>query len=290
MVTADPRSLNHQLEFDASLLRPDRLRERLDFLDGLDARFGDADSVSPNADLNDAQLPASAMAIRARLEAVNDSIYQAIRSDLQQGSPGALVRWIQICKSAEGAPAPGLGYDYLDEFICGVFQLGEPSGAVSRPAPEEVFYQPTPARHILHLIEASALASTDVLIDLGAGLGHVPMLASILTSARSVGVEVQAAYVASAVECARSLGLSRADFVQRDALAADLSAGTVFYLYTPFTGGSLLAVLRNLRRESESRPIRICTLGPCTPVVAKETWLEACEAPVADRIVCFGSI
>jgi hypothetical protein len=142
-----------------------------------------------------------------------------------------------------------------------------------------VFYQPTPVRHILHLIAATALAEDDVFVDLGSGLGHLSLLVSMLTGAQSLGIEVQAAYVASAQECAQSLHLSRVRFIAQDARAADLSSGTVFYLYSPFTGSILTDVLSALRMESTRRSVKICSLGPCTRRVAKETWLKASTLP-----------
>jgi hypothetical protein len=71
------------------------------------------------------------------------------------------------------------------------------------------------------------------------GLGHVPLLVSMMTGAQSLGVEVQAAYVASARKCAQSLRLSRVQFIAQDARHADLSRGTMFYLYSPFKGSIL---------------------------------------------------
>ena len=41
------------------------------------------------------------------------------------------------------------------------------------------------------------------------------------------------------------LKLERVTFIQQDARAADFSGGTVFYLYTPFTGSILRSVLDN---------------------------------------------
>lgn len=101
------------------------------------------------------------------------------------------------------------------------------------------------------------------------GLGHVYLLASLLTRAESIGIEVEAAYVASAQACSRG--------------CADLSRGTVFYLYTPFTG----SILERLRRESLQHPIRICTLGPCTDAVARTPWLQATATPDLERITLF---
>jgi hypothetical protein len=111
----------------------------------------------------------------------------------------------------------------------------------------------------------------------------------MLTGARSIGIEVEAAYVASAQECAQGLRQSRVRFLHDDARTADLCGGTVFYLYTPFTGSILADVLARLREESTHRPIRICTFGPCTGTVAKEAWLRADALPDPDQITVFES-
>jgi len=182
-----------------------------------------------------------------------------------------------------------MGYDYLDELISGVLQLEEPNEATIQRESEKVFYQPTPARHIFDLIGRTALTEADVLIDLGSGLGHVPLMVPICTPVRSIGIEVEATYVERAEQCAQKLNLNKVTFIHQDARAADLSAGTVFYLYTPFTGSILSHVLALLRREAETRRIRICTYGPCTPVVAEESWLETTAAPETDRIALFHS-
>jgi len=100
---------------------------------------------------------------------------------------------------------------------------------------------------------------------------------------------VQAAYVASARECAQSLHLSRVQFIPQDAREADRSSGTVFYLYSPFNGSILADVLSTLRMESTRRSINICSLGPCTRKVANETWLKATALPDMERITVFDS-
>jgi hypothetical protein len=184
---------------------------------------------------------------------------------------------------------PGLGFDWRDELVSGIFQFSEPGELDRYGLPEMVPFQPTPVRHILDLIDASLLSEDDVFVDLGSGLGHVPLLVSMLTGVRSVGVEVQTAYVDSAQECARSLHLNRVGFIAADARTADLSSGTVFYLYTPFKGSILTDVLSMLRRESMGRSIKICALGPCTSRIANETWLKTSSQPSTGRIAVFSS-
>ena len=239
---------------------PLRLRERLDVLDRLELHAEGND---------DAQLQARAEVLRASLEAINGRLYAALRQDMRQGR-NAFAPWID---ALEPAPA-GDGYDYRDDLVSGVLALDEPDEVAPLP-PEMVFYQPTPARHIFELIRRAALGERDVVMDLGAGLGIVPMLVAMATAARAIGVEREAAYVDAARQCARNLGIARASFECRDAREADFSAATLFYLYTPFTGEVMRSVLDAIRQEAAGRPVRIASFGPCTQVLAAESWLRA---------------
>ena len=181
-------------------------------------------------------------------------------------------------------------YDSLDVAVSGILQFGEPAAEVAERTPEMVFYQPTPARHVFDLIGRAVLTERDVLVDLGSGLGHVPLLTSICTNARSIGVEREPAYVDCARQCALGLNLSNVTFLQQDARDTDFSCGTVFYLYTPFTGTILRAVLDSLRREAAAHPIRVGTYGPCTQIVAEEPWLEVVGLLQAGRAALFRSL
>jgi hypothetical protein len=274
-----------------SLFGPGGLRDRLVALDNLDAAFGNSEAPAND---EHGRVLRQANSVRARLEAANAELYRSIRSEVLDGWPHTLLRWIRAAETRiaktqgePGDPIPGFGYDYWDELVSGILQLREPRKPILDPEPEMVFYQPTPVRHILQLMKASGLSERDTLVDLGSGLGHVPLLVSMLTGARGLGVEVEAAYVASAEECARRLRLSRVGFIRDDARGADLSCGTVFYLYSPFTGSMLADVLGRLRDESMRRPIKICSLGPCTPTIAKEIWLKAGTPLDPGRIAVF---
>ena len=279
-------------EANSSLFLPDRPRERLAALDELDAAFGGFDSED-SARYRDPRLHWRAKALRSRLEAVNTELYQSVRSDIVRGSqPPALLQLLEDSASHNEprSPLPGLGFDWRDELVSGVLQLREPNQPPLLRSPEMVLYQPTPVRHILHLIAAAALAKDDLFVDLGSGLGHVPLLVSMATGAQCLGIEVQAAYIASARECAQSLHLSRVRFVQQDAREADLSNGSVFYLYSPFSGSILTDLLSALRTESTRRSIKICSLGPCTRTVANETWLKASARPDTECLTVFDSL
>ncbi|BDU18574.1 hypothetical protein DYGSA30_00310 [Dyella sp. GSA-30] len=220
----------------------------------------------------------------ADIEALNQSLYQSIREAILRGEGRDAMRpWLE--SSDDASPA----YDYRDALISGVLALPEPQGEISALEQDMVFYQPTPARRIFDLFELCQLHKDDLLIDLGAGLGHVSLLTAICTPARSIGIERELAYVQSATDAATVLGLERAGFACQDLREADFSNGTVFYLYTPVTGVLLEQVMAKLEHEATRRPIRIASLGPCTAVLAQTGWLRAAHPPDEHRIALFHS-
>lgn len=263
---------------DGTLESADRWRSRAEALDWLD-------SLSPVLSWDGAGGVADrAQALRARLERADATLGRRLRAAIRAGhGPALFRRWQRESRE----PIEGEHYDALDELLACILRLADP-GAASRPLePEMVFYQPTPARHALDMLARSRLGPRDVLVDLGSGLGHVPMLASICTGARAVGVEWQPSHVQVARRAARALGLHDVEFRAQDARDADLSGGTVFFLYTPFVGSVLRTVLDALRDEGTQRPIKVCTFGPCTRLVADETWLCTDEPVRADRVAVF---
>jgi Methyltransferase domain len=277
------RKLTEELERDNCLFKPSQLRERIEALDRFD--FLDL-APGPGTDEAAGATYDRARTIAARLEAANFAVYEAIRREVRLGRGAeALLKWLP----ASTGLAEQAGYDYLDEVVAGIFEFEEPATVNAHPAAEMVFYQPTPARHIFDLLSRTALTERDVLVDLGSGLGHVPLLTGICTKARSIGIEFEPEYVNSAQRTAERLLLKRVSFIQQDAQAADLTEGTVFYLYTPFRGKMLRSVLDSLRREAETREIRVCTYGPCTLTVADEEWMETSGPSQVDRISVFRS-
>jgi hypothetical protein len=289
------------------LLRPEQLALRLNALDELDAVLGNLDpgalETCPET-CSAPELIARANVLRSQLEAANEMLYKTARAEIVlRGNSPAMARWLMELANngdAEGprpglspgrspGRSPGLGFDLLDEIVCGVLQLREPGEAGFLRSPEMTDYQPTPARHILDLIAVCKLSDDDILVDLGSGLGHVPLLVSILTGIRTVGVEVQPAYAVSAQASARNLNLSHVRFATEDARMTDLSDGTVFYLFSPFKGSILTDVLSRLQKEAAERPIRVCSLGPCTRALQGQTWLQPSAPPDTGRIAVFRS-
>lgn len=261
-------------EIDPVLRVPERFRERSDVLDRLETAGLAIDAPD---------LPIDPIArtswhrridrLRDDLDAIDSQLCSAIREDIRRGH-GARLGRLAIVDRAPGDDDDGQAYDPLDGLVGGVLPLEAPVRPAIPPSPDMVFYQPTPARHVFRMIAEAAIGPEDVLLDLGAGLGHVPLLASIVSGCRAIGIEWDPAYVHSARRCAEALGLARVEFVQADVCDADLSAGSVFYLYTPFRGAMLRQVLDRLKAEAACRAIRLVALGPCVVELRRQTWLR----------------
>ena len=271
-------ALIREFEQDRSLEQPERLRERVLALDRLD------DLLFHTA--GDTSLHHRALALQARLANAQQRLCEAIRLAIVQGTGAQALRgWMPVDDRSDPE-----GYDHLDALVSDVLSFDEPTDAIAELDEEMVFYQPTPARHVFDLIDRARITDADVLVDLGSGLGHVPMLVSICTGARCIGVERELAYADGARRSAQALKLDKVSFIAQDAREADLSQATVFYLYTPFTGGILRHVLDQLKHEASHRDIRIATLGPCTPLIAEEPWLMPVGPQVTNRITLFQPI
>ncbi len=138
-------------------------------------------------------------------------------------------------------------------------------------------YQPTPARVILELIDRADIRPDDIFYDLGSGLGQVPILVNLLTGARARGIEAEPGYCVFARRCAERLNTPQVQFLNIDAREADYAEGTVFYLYTPFTGKMLEQVLSRVAAQTGLRRIRLVSYGPCAAAVSRQGWLRCLD-------------
>jgi tRNA G46 methylase TrmB len=213
-----------------------------------------------------ADVATQVVALRGRLQRINDSMAQRLRERIAAASisPGELLATFQqYVGGARHDTRDQVQYDDLDVLVASLLHTEEAvdEGAVEWH-PEMVRYQPTPARLILAMIRETRPTERDVFVDVGSGLGTVPTLVSLLTGARAVGIEWHPNYCAHAERRARALNLSSVSFVRQDARDADFSSGTIFYMYTPFQGTMLRDVLQRLDDEGRRRTIRLCIHGP----------------------------
>jgi SAM-dependent methyltransferase len=202
-----------------------------------------------------------------------DKLIQDIRSH-QLSAPALKQLFNQYADSvSDKLPGDQPDFDLFDDFLSHLLQADyEPSETRCRT--EEMYYlQPTPGRIILDMINELPFTDADCFYDLGSGLGCVPILVSLLTDTNAVGIEYEPTYTHYARCSAQKLGMATVEFRNLDVLDADFSDGTIFFMYTPFTGSILRNVLNRLRDLSKQRRITLCTYGPCTPLIEHETWL-----------------
>jgi hypothetical protein len=266
---------NKALEEETNFLGRVEAIEFINFhlLNRLEARLANC----PSAD-NLQNLVKRAEVLQTRLEERNKQFFQTLRLKLKSGaySPELFRHYLSQYAGYPSLPQfrDDIGYDELDILINGLLGLELISVEIGDRDPEMVFYQPTPVRVVLELIDQAKLKEQDVFYDLGSGLGQVPLLVNLLSGARAKGVEVEPAYHLYAQQCAGSLNLPNVEFINLDARETDYSDGTIFFMYTPFKGRMLQTVLERLRLEAQKRAIKVCTYGPCTLQVSKSSWLN----------------
>ncbi len=125
---------------------------------------------------------------------------------------------------------------------------------------------PTPERMIRRMLQLADVSTDDVVIDLGAGDGRIPIHAAKHFGARAVGVELEANLVRLARATAAAQGVGDlVQFVQQDLYEADLSKATVIALYISPD------VMRRLTP-------RLFALNPGTRIVSHQFQLDGWEA------------
>ena len=270
---------------DQSLLIEKNFVQRVDALDRLEFRvIHRIENVLYEHGYREdlAHLQHQASELWKRLDAINETLFNRLRQTIAHSRDrSAVVRQLFDTYTqgySENSRDP-LGYDALDAFVNGLIGIDTEPQETRPILPGMIGYQATPARVILTFIAQVDLTSRDVFYDLGSGLGRVVMLVGLLSDAQVRGIEFEPAYCTYAQQRAARLGLSQTRFINVDAREADLTEGTVFFMYTPFTGKILTAVLDRLQQEAQNRPYILVTYGPCTQYILQEAWVM----PISDQ-------
>jgi hypothetical protein len=280
-VTTKIRAALEAIEHDSALFREKEFNRRANAIDELE--FGLIDRMAGLLDATPAleaipPLLRRAEQLKQQLEAIDTAMFEKLRAEIRAGGdiPTIFRRQLEDYGGADGrnaGQAVAIGYDHLDLFINGLLLAEAVPSESQRRTPEMVFYQPTPARIILDLTEQAQFSTADIFFDIGSGPGQVAVLVYLLTGVPAIGIEFEPMYYHYARNMAAKLNLSRVEFLNLDARAADYATGTVFFLYTPFGGTILQDVLDKLREEARRRTIRLFTFGPCTAQVTRQHWL-----------------
>ena len=97
---------------------------------------------------------------------------------------------------------------------------------------QDVRYEPTPMPVVRALLELADVGPQDLVYDLGAGDGRIPILAAREFGARGVGIEIDPALVTQAQANAREAGVEgKVEFRLGDMYAADVRSATVVTLF-----------------------------------------------------------
>ena len=142
-------------------------------------------------------------------------------------------------------------------------------------------YLPCAVATVLEVVQRAGVTSNDVFVDVGSGLGRTAFVASLLTGAGCIGIEIQPAFVEAAKGRAAWLNLARTRFVEGDAaeLVRFITIGTVFFFYCPFGGDRMRRVLDDLEAIARTREIRVCCVH--MPPLGRP-WLVRVPATSAD--------
>lgn len=178
--------------------------------------------------------------------------------------------------------------DARDAWVDCAFGLGAPPDDGPALPRGCVPYLPCSVDALLRLVADAPVHASDVFVDVGSGLGRAVALVHLLTGASAVGLEVQPALVSAARQLTARLRLSGVSFRQGDAvqLTAAPTAGSVFFLYCPFSGERLANLLANLESVARARAIHVCCvdlpLPPCP-------WLEPAP-PLSPDLTIYRSV
>jgi len=137
---------------------------------------------------------------------------------------------------------------------------------------KDVMWLPTPDAMVTRMLVAARTTDRDLVYDLGAGEGRIPIAAAKEFGARAVGIEYDPALAALARRNAQRAGVAdRVEIVEGDIFLRDFSAATVVTLY-------LLPEL-----NAQLRP-RLLKLKPGTRIVSHLWDMGEWEADESFRV------
>ena len=269
------------MEKNSSLYAAKKFDKRVNAIDFIELRIIDAiEALTPETAQSNKLilLKNRAEKVKTELEGINIKLFQKLRANIStrnytgQQFKELVNEHFDFNLHYNGYQDKPY-YDNLDIFINGLFSDQAIPEQTKDLESEMVSYHKTPARIVFEIAQSYHFTKEDIFVDLGAGMGQAAILINFLTGIKTRGVEFDPAFCRYAKDCATDLNLSNVTFINADARQADYSEGTVFFMFTPFSGEILKEVLEILSKESARRKITIISYGPGTTVVALESWL-----------------
>ncbi len=204
--------------------------------------------------------------LSSRLDEIDRAQFEERRARLARGDYGAKDLELDL---ADLKPVE------IDPFVSRLFEVhAVPSRETERIA-GMVHYLPSPFRSIREL--AVRLGSDDLFVDVGSGLGLVPLLVAWLSGARTRGVEIEPAYHRRAEEIRARFPSLNVELVLSDCRAISYADATFVYVYDTIRDSLLDELLARIRSDSSGRVVRFASRGMSTPAFDRAPWLEKLE-------------
>jgi len=142
---------------------------------------------------------------------------------------------------------------------------------------EQYEYQGTPYEFIRDFLHAVRIKPEDVLYDLGSGYGRVPLYAALTSkNGQYKGVEIVPERVQISQKAAQFFQLKNVSFINSHILDSDISDGTIFFLFNPFTWQTLEKVGKKFKQIASHKKIRIITWGGSSVAyLERQSWLKS---------------
>lgn len=136
----------------------------------------------------------------------------------------------------------------------GITELPDDGAELPR---EGVPYLPASVDSILRFVELAQLGPSDVIVDVGSGIGRAAWVLHALTGARVIGIEIQRSLVRE---------IDGLTFIAGDASITHPPGATAYFLYCPFSGATL-------DRWLDTLPRRGLTIGCVDFSLPERPWL-----------------
>lgn len=197
-----------------------------------------------------------------------------LRAALKRGDPAPLTAMIlEINRSHEPPQAHAHIHRVVDAVLdfkgapCAHALIGQGLSA----------YEQTPYPTAIALLHDLGLRAGDTFVDIGCGQGKIVFLATMLTGAQGMGVEIREDVVAEGTKVARECNFTRARFAVADVRNA-IPDGSVFFLSCPFDNEIHREFLATLKESPSVRAV--ATFSRSNDYVAQHApWLTAVDTP-----------
>lgn len=154
-----------------------------------------------------------------------------------------------------------------DTFVDTLLEFDVPDDSAALPK-GCVPYLPCAVDALLDVVTATKLGPTDVLVDVGSGVGRALAVLHLLSGAKAIGIEVQPDLVRSARAVRTRFPSLDLETIEAEVHGALPVRGSVYFAYCPFSGARFEAFVDSLQSAG---PFRLA----CVDVThLPRPWLE----------------